>query len=183
MRMRNYRENNRCDAPKAGEMINGQALGSVAKLRYGACFMSHNGCEVIAVCNALTYAGKPRDIREIAAYMERYRVLMGFFGSSVYHIGKALSHFGLDNRIVPVEQTGDAFILSSWTGRSLFSSVHTVFGIRENGRIKVYNRYNSCGEARFYDSPADIFSGRTPLRAYNILQEDSIWAECSEKTV
>ncbi len=171
MRMRNYRENNRLDAPETGKMINGQALGSVAKLRYGACSMSFNGCEVIAVCNALTYAEIPRDIREIAAYMEKYRVFIGIFGCSVYRIGKTLSHFGVENQIVSIGQAGDAFIMSSWTGRPLFSSIHTVFCIRENGRIKVYNRYNSCGEARFYDSPADIFSGRTPLRVYNILSE------------
>lgn len=150
-------------------MINGQALGGVAKLRYGLCRMSFNGCEVIAVCNALTYAGIPRDIREIAAYMEKYRAFMGIFGSSVYRLGKALSHFGADSETVHIERAGDAFIISSWTGRPLFSSVHTVFCVRENGGIRVYNRYNSCGEARFYDSPTDIFSGGKILRVYNIL--------------
>ena len=47
----NYEQNLRCHIKD--EMINGQGMGEVSKLRYGLCRMSFNGCEVISVYNAL----------------------------------------------------------------------------------------------------------------------------------
>ena len=81
------------EQPPFGQMINGQGEGAVSKLRYGVCFMSFNGCEVIAVHNALVYLNKPQKIKDVAYYMERFRVLMGFFGCNAFSLGKALNYF------------------------------------------------------------------------------------------
>ena len=50
----------RVQQPELGKMINGQGMGLVSKLRYGICPMSFNGCEVIAVHNALVYLNMPQ---------------------------------------------------------------------------------------------------------------------------
>lgn len=152
-------------------MINGQALGNVSKLRYGICPMSFNGCEVISVYNALVYLGIPAAICEIARYMEKFRVLLGLFGCNVYRIGRALEHFGIKYdaaKTFEEAENAQAFIISSWTGRRLLSSVHTVFCVKKQGKIHVFNRFNSCGDVRVYDSPGKIFTGRKMIRIYII---------------
>ncbi len=159
--------------PPLGEMINGQALGSVSQLRYGLFPMSFNGCEVISVYNALVYLGRPAAIFEIARYMEKFKVLLGLFGCNVYRIGKALEHFGVNCTAVKTfaeAENAGAFIISSWTGRRLLSSVHTVFCVRKCGKIQVFNRFNGCGEVRYCDSLEKIFGGRKMIRIYVINQ-------------
>lgn len=152
-------------------MINGQALGFVSKMRYGLCRMSFNGCEVIAVHNALIYAGKPRPIAEISAYMERFRMLMGIFGCSPYKIGRALGHFGADNEKVGSAENAEAFIVTFWTKRPFLSSLHTVFCIRKNNGIMVYNRYNNCGEPQLCRNIEDIAGSRKPVALYMIYRD------------
>lgn len=168
---RNYSKNTNMTQPPFGEMINGQALGSVARLRWGLFPMSFNGCEVISVHNALVYLGRPAAICEIARYMEKFRVLLGLFGCNAYRIGKALEHFGVKYdtaKTFEEAENASAFIISSWTGRRLLSSVHTVFCVRECGKIRVYNRFNRCGDVKIYDSPENIFKGRKMIRIYII---------------
>lgn len=148
-------------------MIHGQNTGETAKIRYGMFPMSFNGCEVISVFNALEYMGKPKPIEEVVGYMRRFAVLFGLFGCNVYRIGKALRHFGIENCRCDINSAGDTFILSSWTGRPFLSSIHTVFCVREGGRIKVYNRFNSCTCERFYDSPEKIFENRRVIAIYS----------------
>ncbi len=175
MSKRNYNRNINMAQPLFGEMINGQALGSVSKLRYGLFPMSFNGCEVISVHNALVYLGRPAAICEIARYMEKFKVLLGLFGCNVYRIGKALEHFGVKYDVVKkIEETENAgaFIISSWTGRRLLSSVHTVFCVRKQGKIHVFNRFNGCGDVKVYDSPETIFKGRKMIRIYIIKVEE-----------
>lgn len=77
------------DHTESGKMINGQGRGAVSKYRYGICHMSFNGCEVIAVHNALVYLGIPEKLSDIAFYMERFRMLFGFFGCNPYKIGQS----------------------------------------------------------------------------------------------
>jgi hypothetical protein len=156
--------------PETGKMINGQALGEVSKLRYGLCRMSFNGCEVIAVHNALVWLGMPRPVAEIARYMERFRMLIGFFGCSPYKIGKALRYFGADCERRDYPGDADAFIVTFWTKRPFLSSVHTVFCIRDNDGILVYNIYNDCPEARHYSSLRDFAGDRRPIAVYALVR-------------
>lgn len=165
---RNYRRNLELQQPEFGRMINGQALGAVSKLRYGLCPMSFNGCEVIAVHNALVYLGRPIAVAEAAHYMERFRVLIGFFGCNAYKIGKALSHFGAANERVKNADASKAFIITFWTGVPLFSSVHTVFCIREDEKIRVCNVSNHAENSRLYGSVEEITGKYRPITIYRI---------------
>ena len=163
----NLRHNSgRVTPPETGKMINGQALGEVSKLRYGLCRMSFNGCEVIAVHNALVWLGKPRPVAEIAAYMERFRMLFGVFGCSPYKIGKALAHFGADFQRRRTPGDAAAFIVTYWTKRPFLSSIHTVFCARGNDGILVYNVYNNRSEPCLYEQLSDFAGKRRPIAVY-----------------
>lgn len=152
-------------------MINGQGLGNVASLKYGLFPMSFNGCEVIAVYNALEFLGIPHDICEVRDYMKRYAVLLGLFGCNIYCIGKALNHFGAECEKSEFTDNIKAFVISSWTGKPFLSTIHTVFCECLSDGIKVYNRYNNFPSFKIYKSCSEIFGGRKPLVIYNIREK------------
>ena len=159
------------EQPEFGKMINGQGEGAVSKLRYGICHMSFNGCEVIAVHNALVYLKKPRPLKEIAFYMERFRVLLGFFGCNAYRIGKALRYFGAEYERVKMPDDARAFIITFWTKMPFLSSIHTVFCIRDHsGGIRVFNRYNSCTYAPVCRTLEEVIGKRRPIAVYKITE-------------
>lgn len=141
-------------------MINGQAVCSISKLKYGLFPMSFNGCEVIAVYNALEYLGKPQSIENIIRYMRKYAVLLGLFGCNVFRVGNALEHFGVPCSRRKSAEKSSVFIVSSWTGKPLMSTIHTVFCVRDGDKIKVCNRFNSCTDVKIYSRAEDIFKGK-----------------------
>lgn len=152
------------------KMINGQALGDIAGLKYGLFRMSWCGCEVIAVCNALNYVGKPVPVAEAAHFLERYRLLLGFFGCNAYKLGRALKHFGLESERTRDISSAKAFIVSFWTGKRFLSPIHTVFCVRTKKGIMVYNRYNKCPDVQICRSAEEITGGKKPITAYIISQ-------------
>lgn len=164
--LRHNRE--RTEPTEFGKMINGQGLGLVAKLRYGICPMSFNGCEVIAVHNALVYLGMPRSLAEISFYMERFRVLFGFFGCNAYSIGKALRYFGVRNTRTKSAEGADTFIMTFWTKRPFLSEIHTVFCVRTAYGIDVYNRYNNCPTVRRYRTVEEAMGKGRMIAVYII---------------
>jgi hypothetical protein len=170
---RNIRHNTgRVQPPETGKMINGQARGSVAKMKYGICPMSFNGCEVIAVHNALVYLGKPRELADIAAYMESFRMLFGVFGCSPYKIGRALKHFGVDFQ--RTENPGDAgaFIVTFWTKHPFLSTIHTVFCIQGENGIEAYNYYNNSVGAETFRDMEELAGKRRPIAVYTIKKQN-----------
>lgn len=154
------------DALGEVRMINGQACGTVSSFRYGLCRMSFNGCEVIAVHNALVWLGKPQKLADIAAYMERFRVLMGFFGCNAYKIGKALSHFGAANKKIKYPADSPAYVVSFWTKRRFLSSIHTVFCVRTENGTEVYNSSNGCTGVRIYEDIQQYIGKKRPIAVY-----------------
>ncbi len=154
--------------PEFGKMINGQGLGRISQLRYGICRMSFNGCEVIAVHNALVYLGIPQQISCIAFYMERFRVLAGFFGCNAYSIGKALKHFGAECSHSRNADNSDAFIITFWTKKPFLSSIHTVFCVRTASGIKVYNRFNNHPDMMICKNITEIAGKRKPIAVYTL---------------
>ncbi|MBR6071030.1 MAG: hypothetical protein IKP78_10610 [Ruminococcus sp.] len=165
-RKANYDHNLGCKLDS--HMINGQGTGDVSKLKYGLFHMSYNGCEVISVYNALCYIGKPQPLQDIAFYLEKYRVLMGVFGCNVFRLGKALKKYGAAYERIDEIGTTPAFIVSFWTGKPFRSAIHTVFCTQDHGRIRIYNRYNSCKTIRYVDSPEQLLKNRKPVVVYAI---------------
>ena len=170
----NLRHNERVGAELDGSaMINGQGHGTVSLMRYGLCRMSFNGCEVIAVHNALVWLKKQRPLTEIAHFMERYKMLFGIFGCNPYKLGKALGRYGAAfERYRGNAPDADAFIICYWTGRRLLSSIHTVFCVKQaDGGILAFNRHNGCLGAEKCGSADALTGGRKPIAVYTLKKE------------
>lgn len=165
----NYRNNlNLYKKSFYGRMINGQAVDYVSGMRYGICRMSFNGCEVIAVHNALVYIKKAHSICEISQYMEKFRMLAGFFGCNPHKVGNALGHFGVKYEKSRKIDNSEIFIVSFWTGRRFLSTIHTVFCVRNKNGIIVYNRYNNCPDVRLCRNNSDVAGQKKIIAVYTI---------------
>lgn len=147
---RNYRYNQGIPLPEG--LMNGQALGAVSGMKFGLSTMARSGCEVIAVYNALLLHSRPMPLPEIARYMERFRVLWGFWGTNILALGRCLGRFGLRTRRIrhraALEQAlraGDTVVYVYWCGRRFCSSIHTVVIQASGETLSVYNAYNRCG--------------------------------------
>ncbi len=147
-------------------MINGQAMGIVPKFRYGLFSMSYNGCEVIAVYNALVYLNKNISLDEVSYIMEKHRILLGIFGCSPYCFDK------LEN-LIKAERIGNiegfpAFIISMWNKNPFISGIHTMFCTCNKGRITVYNRYNQDNHERVYPDFRSFAGNRKIISIYSV---------------
>lgn len=153
---KNYEYNKAIPLPQGP--INGQSLGTVSGMRFGCSTMSYSGCEVIAVYNALWLAGCPQPFDEIARYMERFRMMRGFWGTNFLALGRCLKRFGLRakrvrrrKRVEVALQNGQTCLFVYWTRRRFCSPVHTIC-IQQNAdsSVSAYNYYgNSLEAARF----------------------------------
>ena len=149
-------------------MINGQGVGYVAEMRYGICDMSFNGCEVIAVHNALVYMKKARPVYEVSGYMERFRMLAGFFGCNPHRTGDTLRHYGIKYKKSRRIGNAEIFIVSFWTGMPFLSAIHTVFCVRKNNVIQIYNRYNNYPDVSYCMDNMQIADDKQIIAVYSI---------------
>ena len=172
----NYRFNHEIPLPEG--LINGQALGAVSGMKFGLSNMSRSGCEVIAVYNALLLHRRPAPFPEIAGYMERFRVLFGFWGANFLSLGHCLKHFGLRSKRVRSAQKvtdalncGKTIVYVYWVKKRFRSSVHTV--VLRSGRedLCVYNAYNRCGHV-LHIKQEDYLHDRKMIFGYIIEQEE-----------
>ena len=135
--------------------INGQGLGALSALPYGAWTMGNNGCEVIAVYNALLALDRPRPLPEIAEALERSGLLFnGFGGTNLSAVAAYLRAQGIEVTVLrrrerarydAALQRSDCAILSFWTGRKLrrpdgtWNTLHTVSVQRDGAGVEVCN--------------------------------------------
>lgn len=146
----NYRHN--CTVPLPDStVINGQGCGEVAKMKYGLCNMSFNGCEMIALHNSMVLMGKNSDLKEICKEMyPKSQMLSGIFGSNPCLLGSFYKKrnflFRKTYRYTEffdfLESTTVA-VLSFWNKKKPFNGLHTVTVQAIDGKIRVYNRYNN----------------------------------------
>ena len=159
----NYRHN--CTVPLShSTVINGQGCGEVAKMKYGLCNMSFNGCEMIALHNSMVLMGKNSYLKEICKEMyPKSQMLSGIFGSNPCLLGSFYKKrnflfrktYRYTEFFDSLESTTVA-VLSFWNKKKPFNGLHTVTVQAIDGKIRVYNRYNNR------DYPYDYIS-RTEL--------------------
>ena len=135
--------------------INGQGLAPFAALPYGAWNVGNNGCEVIAVYNALLALRRPRPLAEIAAALEKDGLLFnGFGGTNVSAVERYLRRCGIDVTVLrraeraqydEAVQSAGCAVLAYWTGPTLrrpdgeWNMLHTVSVQRCDGGVEVCN--------------------------------------------
>lgn len=174
--IQNYRFNREIPLPEG--LINGQALGAVSGMKFGLSNMSRSGCEVIAVYNALLLHRRPAPFLDISRYMERFRVLFGFWGANFLSLGHCLKHYGLrSKRVRSPEKVRDALkngqtiVYVYWVKKRFRSSVHTVVLQLGRENLCVYNAYNQCGHV-LHIKEEDYLHGRRMIFGYIIEQEE-----------
>lgn len=135
-------------------MLNGQGLGELGKMKFGCSTVSYSGCEVIAVYNAQLLLKGQADFCETARYMERFRVLLGFWGTNFLALGVCLRHFGIEARGTRSRRTlrealdaGKSCLFVYWTRKRFCSPVHTVLIVPDGtAQINIYNLYNNISD-------------------------------------
>ena len=162
----NYIYNRRNDI-KWG-FINGQGHGKVSKLKFGFFRMAYNGCEVIAIYNALQLKGRGVPISSIAFEMEvnGASTLFGVFGSNPYVIGNYLSFHRIrysrlmnSKAMKRLIRNNGIYIISYWVGKPFRSSIHTVAFKYRNGVYTVYNDNNDVTGTKPFYSLSGIYKG------------------------
>ena len=159
----NYRHN--LTVPlKADTVINGQGCGEVAKMKYGLCNMSYNGCEMIALHNSMVLLGKSSDLKEICKEMyPKSQMLSGIFGSNPCLLGSFFKRrnilfrktYNYTEFFDSLESTSVA-VLSFWNKKKPFNGLHTVTVQKINGKIRIYNRYNNRDYPYDYESRTEL---------------------------
>lgn len=135
--------------------INGQCRPPLAELPYGAWKMGRNGCEVIAVYNALLDLERPEPFRVLARELERNGLLFNGFGGTNpaalenffqsrkigYQLLRRRDRAGFDAAF----SAADCAVLTYWTGTTLrrpdksWNTLHTVSVHHSCGAIAVCN--------------------------------------------
>lgn len=139
--------------------LNGQGLAPLNALPYGAWTMGNNGCEVIAIYNALLALGRPVPLPEIAAALERRGLLFnGFGGTNLSAVAAYLRARGIEvtvlrrraqDRFDDALRASDGAILSYWTGRRLrradgsWNTLHTVAVQQDRDGVEIFNYANN----------------------------------------
>ena len=148
----NFKHNSEIELPD--DFINGQGVGPVSEMKYGICTMAWNGCEMIAIYNAMRKLGKKVELRDVAREMYPIsQVALGFFGSNVYVLGRYFKKRGIPytstlsyNNFFNQLKEHKCGICSFWNRRVLFGSLHTVMVEFKDGEYVVYNRSNGKTE-------------------------------------
>ena len=152
--------------------LNGQGLSPLAALPYGAWNMGNNGCEVIAVYNALLAMRRPIPLPEIAAALEKRGLLFnGFGGTNLPAVAAYLRNLGIGVTVLRRAEReryddalagADCAILSYWTGRKLrradgsWNTLHTVSVQRGFAGVEICNYANNWPAPHSARSVADF---------------------------
>ena len=145
----NYLHNKKVDLSSYNNgYINDQNTGAVSKLKFGITTMDNNGCEVIAVYNAMKVLGNQKDICDIAYYFENDgQALKGMFGTNPYANKRYFEKEGYKVKVVEGEKIteeelpkADAYIVSFWNSDNAMDALHTVAMRKtKNGKYELFN--------------------------------------------
>ena len=117
--------------------------------------MDKNGCEIVAIYNAMIALGEPRTFNSIKKWGEKNALwFFGNFGTKVNAAHDYLSNSGYDvetinkpnkDELQTFVNEHDVVIFSYWTGTPYLSTIHTVKIMKDNtsdGYI-IYNRWSN----------------------------------------
>ena len=152
--------------PSHKKCIVGQAVDDVKDLLYGKDTISNNGCELIAVYNALTIKGKKINFSDIinkAENTDGVMWLFGYFGSRPGELYKLFDAYDQKYRVTTNEsifndllEKNGVYVISVFNGPTITYGIHTVaFTCDGKKNIIVYNRYNDATSPYIYSSVDD----------------------------
>ena len=157
--------------------IYGQSVGCISILKYGCKTLSYNGCEIIAMYNALKKLKKPKPIYEIIYDSETKGGLWldGLFGTFPQFIGTYFKSLGIKTKsyytaksLDKNKKKGDIFIV---VYNHTVAMLHAVMvEVISKNKISVYNDYNTATKAINYKSFSDMISnsGNFIVVAYKV---------------
>lgn len=146
----NYRHNSEIKID--GFVKYGQENSPVCDMVLGKTRFASVGCEVIAAYNYLLYIGEKPDIAQLAADFEKNALIAadGSLGSNPRRISGLFKALDIPYRkLYKAEEAqaaldeGRPVIIAFHIGDNVFSGIHTVFAVKEDGKIYVYNLYNT----------------------------------------
>jgi len=163
--------------------IFGQGLPEVANLKYGNYTIRYNGCELVAIYNALVNLDAPRDFKDIIASAEKMKGvkwslfwLKSVFGTKPKGIGRLLEHYGrkitaskkrrnFSGMLLP----GGTYIVTFFNGH-IWQGIHTVMFVCDgDSGIRVFNHYDNDKKAREYESLDKFLAGKgRPVILYKV---------------
>ena len=147
------------------------------ELPLGRCTMAKNGCEIIAVYNALRFLGRAKPLEALIAHYKTEGWLMawGHLGSDPYAAGEYLTAEKIPHRafadfdsFARGLEEGKVFILSFWVNDRLFSGVHGITLYRSENGLWVSNLYNNQQSPRKIDSLRDITTPKGFIVGYEV---------------
>lgn len=153
-----------------GFIKNGQANPPVSDLMLGKSRFADVGCEVIAAYNYLLYMGKDPDLAKLTLDFEKNALLSsdGSLGSNPRKISGLFKAMEIDfeklykaDDVQTALAEGKPVIFAFHIGDNVFSGIHTVFAVREDGVNYVYNRYNSSKDAEEFSGIEDIIKKKS----------------------
>ena len=152
--------------------------GNYKDMYYGLLELSKNGCELIAIYNALYEITKKDDI-DFPAIVDKHEkdgmILSGLFGTSMKSIEDYFKKNGFKTAsswkkedYEKIAKESDVLILTIYNNKDdILDQVHTVCITKKNGKLYVHNNgANSASVA--YDSITDVLKRINSGRAKDI---------------
>lgn len=169
-----FRRNNLAVFPHHGPIWGQQACGD---LPLGRCTMAKNGCEIIAVYNALRFLGREVPLTTLIRryQQEGWIIAWGHLGSDPYAAGDYLTAEGISHRSFTDFDSfarglteGTVFVLSYWLKDSLFSGAHGITLYRSEEGLWACNLYNSQQSPRKIHDLSEILTPERFIVGYEI---------------
>ena len=169
-----FRRKNRAVFVHPGPIWGQSACGD---LPLGRCLMAKNGCEIIAVYNALRFTGRemPLEVLIDRYQQEGWIMAWGHLGSDPYAAGDYLTAEGISHQTFTDFDSfarglteGRVFVLSYWLKDSLFSGAHGITLVRSETGLWACNLYNNQQSPRKIHDLSEVLTPGRFIVGYEI---------------
>ncbi len=145
------------------ELILDQNAGEISKTKFGLFPMSYNGCEVIAVYNAMHLLGKDCEIKKLIKHFYKAHLCLwfGLWGSNVKKLNKAVRNMPVICKRISLQYLLSArngvYVICFWNHHAPWHGIHTVACEVRDGLFTTYNLYR--GGEIYHLSPKEYTTG------------------------